>query len=114
MEHNDLVIMDIGGQALGILLHRTESAQNSITVKAYTLSHIYSHIQTELDNSKTENSPNLAYKYSAVLSTGSKKSSEWPQLSRVYPVVASHQRSTPDLLCARSKNMKWVPVSLFL
>ena len=101
MGHNGLIITDIRGQALGILLHRTESAQNSITVKAYTLSHIYSHIQTELDNSKTENSPNLAYKYSAVLSTGSKKSSEWPQLSRVYPVVASHQQSTPGIFLER-------------
>ena len=97
MEHNDIIIADIRGQALGILLHRTESAQKSITVKAYTHSHIYSHIQTELDNSKTENSPNLVYKYSAILSTGSKKSSEWSPLSRVYPAVASHQGSTPDI-----------------
>ena len=63
MEHNDLVIADIGGQALGILLHCTESAQKNINVKAYTHSHIYSHIQRELDDSKTENSPNLVYKY---------------------------------------------------
>ena len=61
MEHSDLVIADIGGQALGILLHCTESAQKNINVKGYTHSHIYSHIQRELDNSKTENSPNFVY-----------------------------------------------------
>ena len=61
MEHNDLVTADTGGQALGFLLHCTESAQKNINVKAYTRSHIYSHIQRELDNSKTENSPNLVY-----------------------------------------------------
>ena len=49
------------------------SAQKNITVKAYTHSHIYSHIQTELNNSKIENSPNFEYKYLTALSTGSKK-----------------------------------------
>ena len=82
MEHNDIVIADIGGQALDILLRCTESAQKNINVKAYTHSHIYPHIQREFGNSKTENSPNLVYKYSTVLSTGSKKSSVWPPLSR--------------------------------
>ena len=81
MEHNDLVIADIGGQAIGILLHCTESAQKNINVKAYTHSHIYSHIQRELDNTKTENSPNLVWKYTTVLPTGSKKSSVWPPLA---------------------------------
>ena len=45
MEHNDLVTADIGGQALGVLLHCTESAQKNINVKAYTHLHINSHIQ---------------------------------------------------------------------
>ena len=67
--------MDTGGQALGNLLLCTESAQKNINVKTYTLPHTYSHIQRELGNSKTENSPNLVFKYLTVMSTGSKKSS---------------------------------------
>ena len=50
------------------------SAQKNNTVKAYTHSHIYSHIQTELNNSNIENSQNFEYKYLAALFTGSKKS----------------------------------------
>ena len=44
IERNDVVIADIGGQALDIL-HCTESAQKKITVKAHThtLSHLFSH-----------------------------------------------------------------------
>ena len=42
-------------------------------LKRHTISNIYSHIQTELNNSKNENSPD--YKCPTVLSTGSKKSS---------------------------------------
>ena len=49
----------------------TVSAQKNITVKADTHTNIYSHIQTELNNSKIENSPNLEYLYSTVLSTSS-------------------------------------------
>ena len=49
------------------------SAQKNITVKADTHSYIYFHIQTELNNSKIENSSNFEYKYLIALSTGSKK-----------------------------------------
>ena len=109
MEHNDIILVDIGGQALGILLHCTESAQKNINVKAYTHSHIYSHIQRELDNSQTENSPNLVYKYSTVLSTGSKKSSVWPPQQWLLTGRALQIPSEQDS-AERSKNMKWVPV----
>ena len=51
----------------------TVSAQKNITVKADTHSNIYSHIKTELNNSKIENSPSLEYLYSIVLFTGSQK-----------------------------------------
>ena len=92
----------------------TVSAQKNITVKADTLSHIYSHIQTELNNSKIENSPNFEYKYLTALSTGSKKSPVWPPQSRVCSAVAPHQQSTRDSSkqdsAERSKNMTWVPV----
>ena len=75
MEHTHIINMNIGGQALDILLHHTESAQKNITVKAHTHSHIYSNIQTELNNNEIENLPNFEYKYWTALSTGSKKSS---------------------------------------
>ena len=52
----------------------TVSAQKNITVKADTHSNIYSHIKTELNNSKTEKLTKLKeYLYSIVLSTGSQK-----------------------------------------
>ena len=47
MEHDDVIIADIGGQAMDILLQCTQSAQKNITVKAYTQSHIYSQIFTQ-------------------------------------------------------------------
>ena len=65
----------------------------------HTLSHIYCHIQTELNNSKIENSPN--YMYPTVLSTGSKKSSVRPPLSRVYSAVTPQRPSTSDTFWAR-------------
>ena len=98
MEHNDIIKANIGGQALDTPC--TVSAQKNITVKADTHSHIYSHIQTELNNSKTENSSNYGYKYLTVLSTGSKKSSVWPPLSKVCTAVAPHWQSTPDTFWA--------------
>ena len=52
-----------------------QSLHRRTLLKRHTLSHIYCHIQTELNNSKNENSP--GYKYPTVLSTGSKKSSVW-------------------------------------
>ena len=78
--------MDTGGQALGNLLHCTESAQKNINT--HTLALI---LTREFGNSKTKNSPNLVFKYFTVMSTGSKKSSGWHPLSRVYPAVASQQ-----------------------
>ena len=44
MEHNDIIVVDIRGLALGILLHRTQSAQKNITVKAYALISLLSHL----------------------------------------------------------------------
>ena len=67
----------------------------------HTHSHIYSHIKTELNNSKIENSPNFEYKYLTALSTGSKKSSVRPPQSRVCSAVAPHWQSTPDIFWAR-------------
>ena len=77
------------------------SAQKNIIVKAGTHSHIYSHIQTELNISKIENSPIVEYKHLTALSTGSKKSSVWPPKSRVCSAVALHRQSTPDTFWAR-------------
>ena len=106
MEHTHVINMNIGGQALDILLHHTESAQKNITVKAHTHSHIYSNIQTELNNNKSENSPNLVYKYSTELSillqevismaSPAKKSSVWPPLQESTLTVAPHQLSIQD------------------
>ena len=64
-----------------------------------THSHIYCHIQTALNKSKNENSPDT--KYQTVLSTGSKKSSVWPPLSRVHSALTPHQRSNPGTFWAR-------------
>ena len=76
-------------------------------------SNIYCHIQTALNKSKTENSPD--YKYQTVLSTGSKKSSAWPPLSRVYSAVTPHQQSTPGTFWARQcwKEVKTLKGCLF-
>ena len=111
IEHTD-INMNIGGQALDILLHHTESAQKNITVKAHTHSHIYSNIQTELNNNKSENSPNLVYKYSTELSillqevismaSPAKKSSVWPPLPRVYLNSGSPPAVHPRYLLTKS------------
>ena len=42
-----------------LLPHCTESAQKNITEKSLTHSHIYCHMQTELNHSKNKNSPSL-------------------------------------------------------
>ena len=112
MEHTHIINMNFGGQALDILLDHTESAQKNITVKAHTHSHIYSNIQTELNNNKSENSPNLVYKYSTELSillqevismaSPAKKSSVWPPLPRVYLNSGSPPAVHPRYLLTKS------------
>ena len=77
-------------------------------LKRHTLSHIYCQIQTELNNGKNENSPD--YKYRKVPSAGSKKSSVWPPLSRVYSAVIPHRWSTPDTFWARQR---WKEVKIW-
>ena len=52
MECNDVIIVDIGGQALDIL-HCTESVQEDITVKAHTHTHTLTFILTFKQNSIT-------------------------------------------------------------
>ena len=107
MEHIDIIIADIGGQALDMVLHHIESAQKNITVKAHTHSHIYSNIQTELNNNKSENSPNLVYKYSTELSillqedistafTAKKPSQYGLHCQKSTVTVAPHQLSIQD------------------
>ena len=81
-----------------LLPHCTESAQKNITEKVHTLSHLLSY-SNRIKQQQNENSPD--YKYSTVLSTGSKKLSIWPPLSRVYSAVTPHQQSTPDTFWAR-------------
>ena len=76
-----------------------QSLHRRTLLNRHTLSHIYCHIQTELNNSKIENSPN--YMYPTVLSTGSKKSSVRPPLSRVYSAVTPQRPSIPDTFWAR-------------
>ena len=103
MEHKDIVKANIGGQAQGIFLHCMVSAQKNITVKAYTHSQIYSHIQRELKKTaklKTHQTWR-EYKYLTALSTGSKKSSVWPPQCRVCSAVAPHRELTPNTFWTR-------------
>ena len=50
-EELDVVIANIGGQALDIFPQCAQSAQKKVMVETYIHSHIQSHIQTE--NNKT-------------------------------------------------------------
>ena len=61
MEPDDVVIADIGGQALDIVLHGRESAHKNGIVKANIHSHIHSHplMHTPKTKSKTANSLNV-------------------------------------------------------
>ena len=61
VEPDDLVIADIGGQALDILLHGPESAHKNGIVKANIQSYIHSHppMHTPNTKSKTVNSLNV-------------------------------------------------------
>ena len=71
-----------------------QSLHRRTLLKRHTLSHIYCHIQTELNNSKNENSPNSAvHRLQEVICM--------TPLSRVYSAVPPHQRSTPDTFSAR-------------
>ena len=42
--HDDVFIVDIGGQAIDIFTHSPESAQMTVIVKSYIHSHIHSHL----------------------------------------------------------------------
>ena len=65
--HDDVVIADIGGQALDIFLHGPESAQKNGIVKTFTHTFIPIHPCTLLKQtkSKTLNSPNMTLSFSS-------------------------------------------------
>ena len=69
VELDDVVIADIGGQALDIFLHGPESARKNDIVKTFTHTAIPIHPCTLLKqtNSKTLNSPNMMPSFSCPL-----------------------------------------------
>ena len=69
VELDDVVIADIGGQALDIFLHGPESARKNDIVKTFTHTAIPIHPCTLLKqtNSKTLNSPNMTPSFSSPL-----------------------------------------------
>ena len=71
-----------------------QSLHRRTLLKRHTHYHIHCQIQTELNNSKNENSPNSAvHRLQEVICM--------TPLSRVYSAVTPHQRSTPDTFSAR-------------
>ena len=82
VEPDDVVIADIGGQALDILLHGPESAHKNGIVKTFTHTSIPTHPCTLLKqtNSKTLNSPNMTPSFSCPLPVqcaGGRRPTNW-------------------------------------
>ena len=111
-----------------LLPYCTESAQKNITEKAHTLPHSLSY-SNRFKQQQKQKLTKLDHKYSTALSTGSKKSSVWPPLSRVHsarltsrpPQIPSehdsaerkwkHESRTHSVLSAKNKlqiKEKWL------
>ena len=93
MEPDDVIIADIGGQALDIFLHDPESAYKNGIVKAFTHTSIPTHPCTllkkrEKKKSKMLNSPNMMLTFSGPLLSSVVKSDaqeDWHLLLRTAP-----------------------------